>query len=573
MTAKNPLQLVLLWHMHQPDFRDFKTGEFTQPWVYLHAMKDYTDMAAHLENHPGVRAVVNLVPILLDQLEDYADQFATGSIRDPLLRLLACENLDAVSPAERELILNQCFRANHSKMIEPFTPYKRLRDLFQYVLSVESDPVRYLSGQYLADLLTWYHLSWTGETIRRKEEAVVRLMTRGENFSHADRMTVFQLIGTQIRDIIPRYRRLAESGRIEISTTPHYHPIGPLLLDFSCAHEAIPHASLPAADHYSGGRSRATWHLQSAQHSHRRRFDEVPPGVWPAEGALSTPFLKVLAEHRVAWTASGERVLANTLRKAGQPADDPHDFLYRPYCAEFEGHRLHCFFRDDRLSDLIGFEYKGWHGKDAAGHFIAQLEEIAARAPQGSPVVSVILDGENAWEYYPYNAFYFLDELYRSLESHSGIRTATFSEVLAAPDVGGDPASVSLVRPLPELVSGSWVYGDLSTWIGSEQKNRAWDLLASAKQSYNLVMASGRLDEQAMQAASRQLAICEGSDWFWWFGDYNPQHSVAVFDRLFRANLANLYQLLQLPAPIQLSEPISRGGGHPDLGGAMRRAA
>jgi alpha-amylase/alpha-mannosidase (GH57 family) len=194
--------------------------------------------------------------------------------------------------------------------------------------------------------------------------------------------------------------------------------------------------------------------------------------------------------------------------------------------------------------------------------------------PEGeSPVVSVILDGENAWEYYPYNAFYFLDELYRALGSHPDIRTATFSEVLADPDAGGEPGSVGLVRPLPQLVSGSWVYGDLSTWIGSEQKNRAWDLLASAKQSYNLVMASGRLSEEAMQAVSRQLAICEGSDWFWWFGDYNPPEAVAVFDGLFRANLTNLYKLLQLPAPAQLSEPISRGGGHPDLGGAMRRVA
>jgi alpha-amylase/alpha-mannosidase (GH57 family) len=572
MPVTPQLRLVLLWHMHQPDFRDFNTGEFTQPWVYLHAIKDYTDMAAHLENHPGVHAVVNLVPILLDQLEDYNDQFATGKIRDPLLRLLARENLDDITSAERELVLNQCFRANHTKMIEPFTPYKRLRDLFQYIVSIEGDPARYLSGQYLADLLTWYHLSWTGETVRRKEETVVRLMTRGENFTHVDRMALFALIGGLVTDIIPRYRKLADSARIEISTTPHYHPIGPLLLDFGCAREATPEVPLPAADHYSGGRSRLTWHLESAQRSHRRRFDAVTPGVWPAEGALSTPFLKLLAEHQIAWTASGQRVLTNTLHKAGLAAEDPNEFLYRPYHVELEGHRLHCFFRDDVLSDLIGFEYKGWNGKDATVHFIAQLEQIRARAPAGeSPVVSVILDGENAWEYYPYNAFYFLDELYRALESHPSIGTATFSEVLA--DLGGASPTDSLARPLPPLVAGSWVYGNLTTWIGSEQKNRAWDLLATAKQCYNLVMASGRLNDAAMQAAARQLAICEGSDWFWWFGDYNPAESVAIFDRLFRANLANLYQLLQLAAPAQLSDPISRGGGHPDLGGAMRRAA
>jgi alpha-amylase/alpha-mannosidase (GH57 family) len=570
--SKQPLRLVLLWHMHQPDFRDFNTGEFTQPWVYLHAIKDYADMAAHLENHPGVHAVVNLVPVLLDQLEDYADQFTTGRMRDPLLRLLARENLDDADAAERQFVLNQCFRVNHAKMIEPYTPYKRLRDLYQYVASIEGDPARYLSGQYLSDLLTWYHLSWTGETVRRKEETLVQLMTRGENFSHAERMALFGLIGKLVTNIIPRYRTLAQSSRVEISTTPHYHPIGPLLLDFACAREAVAEAQLPAADHYPGGRSRLTWHLESAQRSHRHRFDTKAPGVWPAEGALSAAFLKLLAEHKVAWTASGQRVLANTLRKAGLPADEPRDFLYRPYHVEFEGHRLHCFFRDDLLSDLIGFEYKGWHGSDASAHFVAQLEQIRARAPAGeSPVVSVILDGENAWEYYPYNAFYFLDELYKALESHAGIRTATFSEVLG--DLAGASKTGSLARPLPQLVSGSWVYGNLSTWIGSEQKNRAWDLLASAKQCYNLVMASGRLTEATMQSAARQLAICEGSDWFWWFGDYNPQEAVAMFDRLFRANLTNLYTLLQLPVPAQLSEPVGRGGGHPDLGGAMRRAA
>ena len=573
MAAKHPLRLVLMWHMHQPDFRDLATGEFAHPWVYLHAIKDYADMAAHLENHPQVHAVVNLVPILLDQLEDYCDQFDSGKLRDPLLRLLARENLERSSDAERELILNQCFRANHGKMIEPYTPYKRLRDLYQSVIALGGDPVRYLSGEYLSDLLTWYHLSWMGETVRRKEECVVQLMTRGERFTHADRMRVFELIGRLVKDVIPRYRRLADSGRVELSTTPHYHPIGPLLLDFGSARETVPDAPLPAADHYSGGRSRITWHLSSAQESHRRRFQADALGIWPAEGALSAPFLKLLSEHKVGWTASGEAVLTNTLRQTGLPIAERNAFLYRPYALQNEGHRLYCFFRDDRLSDLIGFEYKGWHGKDAAAHFIAELESIhAAASADQPPVVSVILDGENAWEFYPYNAFYFLDDLYRALESHPSIQTATFAQILADPAPGVRVPS-DVVRTLPPLVAGSWVYGNLQTWIGSEPKNRAWDLLASAKQSYNLVMASGRLSEPDMQAATTQLAICEGSDWYWWFGDYNPPEAVSVFDRLFRANLANLYRLLQLPAPAQLSEPISRGGGHPDLGGAMRRAA
>jgi len=571
MDDKQSLQLVLLWHMHQPDFRDFSTGEFRHPWVYLHALKDYTDMAAHLENHPGMRAVVNLVPILLDQLEDYADQFATGQIRDPLLRLLARENLDELDLVERQRIVEQCFLGNHIKMIEPFTPYKRLRDLFQYVRDLGGEPVRYLSGQYLADLLTWYHLSWTGETVRRKEETIVRLMTRGENFTHADRRSLFDLIGQLIRDVIARYRRLAESGRVELSSTPQYHPIGPLLLDFGCTRDALPEAPLPNADRYPGGRSRLAWHIHTARDSHTRRFASPPRGLWPAEGAVSTAFAQVLAEEGTGWIASGEALLANSLKKSGLTVTSRQDYLYRPYRMQFGQHGINCFFRDDRLSDLIGFEYKQWHGKDAAAHFMSQLDEIRMQAPEGeTPVVSVILDGENAWEYYPYNGFYFLEDLYRSLESHTDIRTATFADITTQLEEKGNSIKA---HALPQLAAGSWVYGNLSTWIGSPQKNLAWDLLASAKQCYDLVIASGRLSEEAMATASRQLAICEGSDWFWWFGDYNPPHAVAMFDQLFRANLVNLYGLLQLPAPAQLSEPISRGGGDPDLGGAMRRAA
>jgi alpha-amylase/alpha-mannosidase (GH57 family) len=568
MSSPRKLKLVLMWHMHQPEFRDQNTGEFLHPWVYLHALKDYSDMAAHLERHPGVKAVINLVPILLDQLEDYADQFATGRLRDPYLRLLVRPELHTLDRSERKRILDQCFRANHSTMVEPFPAYRRLRDIHRSLSELGTDPARCLSGEYLADLITWYHLSWTGETVRRRHELVVQLMTRGEGFSHADRMQLFELMGVVVRELLGRYRDLAQRGQIEISTTPHYHPIGPLLLDFACARESMPDAPLPEAPAYPGGRQRALWHLDSACRSHEQRFGARPTGVWPAEGALSTPFARLLAQRGVGWAASGEGMLANTLKSRGGDVSDRSAFLYRPYRVEFPGAALTCLFRDDRLSDLIGFEYKSWHGRDAANHFIGQLETILAQTPAGEePVVCIILDGENAWEYYPYNAFYFLDDLYGELASHPSIRTMTCSEVLA------DPAAVALTRPLPALTTGSWVYGNLSTWIGSHDKNRAWDLLCNAKHSYDLVVASGRLTESELAAASRQLAVCEGSDWFWWFGDYNPSESVASFDRLFRDNLINLYRLLKLDAPAALNEPVSRGAVHAHTEGAMRRAA
>jgi alpha-amylase/alpha-mannosidase (GH57 family) len=249
--------------------------------------------------------------------------------------------------------------------------------------------------------------------------------------------------------------------------------------------------------------------------------------------------------------------------------------MYRPYAVRDLEQQIHCFFRDDRLSDLIGFEYGKWFGRDAVNHFISELEQIYHQTEaHESPVVSVILDGENAWEYYPYNAYYFLSELYEALAAHPFIRMTTFSEYLAGCGEGAGRPACAVAQTLPQVVAGSWVYGTLSTWIGSAEKNRAWDLLCAAKHSYDLVMASGRLSPSEQEAAGKQLADCESSDWFWWLGDYNPAPSVASFDLLFRQNLANLYRLLQLPVPASLDQPISHGGaGGAEAGGTMRRGS
>lgn len=563
---KKQVDLVFLWHMHQPDYRDYSSGDFVLPWTYLHAIKDYTDMAYHLERHPKVRVIINFVPILLDQLEDYTDQFATGQLRDPLLRLLALENFDGISADQRQLALDACFRSNHTRMISPFPAYLLLLEMFQRLQA--GGALSYLSGQYMADLLTWYHLAWCGESVRREHAMVAQLMSKAVGFSYADRRQLLDIIGKSISDIIPRYRKLAESGQIEISTTPHYHPLAPLMIDFASAKEAMPDAPLPISPHYPKGRLRVTAHVRMAKESHHRRFGVEPQGMWPAEGSLSLETLEVLASEGCRWTASGENVLINSLRKTQHNLSERYHYLYRPYHVGSGVDNLQCFFRDDRLSDLIGFEYSRWHGKDAANHFIDQVAGIAHQAADGeTPLVSVILDGENAWEYYPYNGFYFLDELYTALDNHEQIRTTTYGDYIQQ---ASQP--VAHTHNLGDIVAGSWVNGNFSTWIGSPDKNRAWDLLCVAKQSFDMVMSSDRLSKAEQEAAESQLCSCESSDWFWWFGDYNPAQSVASFDRLFRHNLAELYRLLKLPSPPNLSETISHGSGSVETGGAMKRA-
>ena len=574
------LDLVFLWHMHQPDYRDHASGECVMPWTYLHAMKDYTDMAAHLERHPTIRAVVNFVPVLLDQIDDYIEQFAAAQLqplqplhpegfRDPLLRLLAAPDLDALEAAERKYLLEACFRCHHATMLAPFSHYQRLHELHESLAREGEAALAYLSGAYLADLVTWYHLAWTGETERRREPLLAQLMAKGEGYSLADRQGLLAFIGNTLANLVPRYRALQARGQIELSSTPASHPLSPLLLDFQSARESLPESALPLATLYPGGRERVRKHLTLARESHTQRFGQPPTGMWPAEGALSADFAHLLSAAGCRWAASGENVLQHSLGAAVAAAGG---HAYHPWqLAEAPG--LTLFFRDDRLSDQIGFEYSKWHGCDAAAHFVAQLETIAAAAPEGEvPLVSIILDGENAWEYYPYNGYYFFDDLYGLLEAHPSIRTSTYADVL------GDASRPAPSR-LPRLTAGSWVYGTLCTWIGDPAKNHAWDLLCAAKQSYDQIVASGRLSADEVAAAEAQLAVCESSDWFWWFGDYNPGPAVIGFDRLFRHNLTNLYRCLHLAPPAQLAVPISTGranadtNAHVDAGGTMRRGS
>jgi alpha-amylase/alpha-mannosidase (GH57 family) len=562
------IDLVFLWHMHQPDYRDHSCSgapEFVLPWVYLHAIKDYTDMVAHLERYPQVRAVVNFVPVLAEQIEDYAAQCASGEYRDPLLRLLATPEGQTLSAADKRQLLDSCFLANHATMLEPFPDYQRLHALYNSLgKPADNEPaLEYLADSYYLDLITWYHLAWSGESERRKEKLLQEMIAKGQGFSHAERRALLDWIGRTLRDLLPRYAALARRGQIELSCTPQTHPLSPLLLDLRAGQQTVPDAPAPTAHEYPGGPERVRRHIVAAQASHTRRFGAPSTGMWPAEGAVSTEFAQQLAAEGVRWIASGEGVLHNSLNQARMQVPHP---AWQPWKLD-RTPGLTLFFRDEHLSDLIGFEYGKWHSGEAAHHFVEQVSNTVKLAPSAEhegqrPMVAVILDGENAWEYYPYNGWYFFEELYALLTHHESIRTTTFATLLAE----RPPPSATL----PALCAGSWVYGTLSTWVGDPAKNRAWDLLAEAKAAYDRTLAA--LDDTQQAAAERQLAICESSDWFWWFGDYNPGPSVESFDRLYRRNLANLYRCLRLEPPAALDHPISAGGGHAEGGGTMRRA-
>jgi alpha-amylase/alpha-mannosidase (GH57 family) len=278
-------------------------------------------------------------------------------------------------------------------------------------------------------------------------------------------------------------------------------------------------------------------------------------GLWPSEGGVSQQALELFGAYGFRWVASGGNVLRNSHDATSRACS------HRVY--RFGNVAIDCIFRDDGLSDLIGFNYSEWHANDAVANLIGHMENIAKVCPDRNDcLIAIILDGENAWEYYPENGYYFLDHLYRDLGKHPGLELTTFEQFLR--DKSPTPAHESHLR------AGSWVYGNFSTWIGDPDKNRGWEILVEAKRTFDEQIATGKLSAEEISAAERQLAICEGSDWFWWFGDYNPSATVNQFDQLYRTHLANLYQMLHVEAPPYLTEVISRGGGQPSRGGVMR---
>ena len=567
------LNVVLCWHMHQPYYRQGLTGEYRLPWVYLHGIKDYSDMAAHLERYPQMRAVVNFVPVLLEQIDDYAQQITNfidrdKPMQDRLLNLLAGIEPIPTDEAGRLQLIRDCQRCHAPRMIHPYPVFNQLLqmvgatdDMGMGCTSLGCS-LRYLNDQYFLDLLTWYHLVWLGQSLRKQDE-VQKLFAHKGSFDNKQRRSLLGVIRDCLAGLIPRYRALYERGQVELSMTPYGHPIIPLLHDFDNMQCATPEAPRPQALTYPDGDTRSAWHVTHGLAVFEQYFGHQPKGVWLAEGGVSEDAVQLLDTHGITWTASGEGVWRNSCHLSGCEGTelDTKRGLFKP--RQHGDYQTRLFFRDDGLSDLIGFRYSDWHADDAARDFVQHLSNIAGFLGNEADqhVVSIILDGENAWEYYPDNGHHFLDAVYDALSTAPRINTTTFSQV----------AATIKALPMPKICAGSWVYGSFSTWIGSADKNRGWDYLVAAKLAYDRVVASKKLDVAQLAVVTQQLAICEGSDWFWWFGDYNPGGSVSDFEQLYREQLRELYKQLDVDPPAMLDVPLSQGGGNAENAGTMRR--
>lgn len=544
----HPLDVVIVWHMHQPYYKDPLKNEYALPWTYLHGIKDYFDMPAIIEDTPGAKAVFNLVPSLIEQLLEYA----SGGAVDPFLEKGKADP-SALSLDDRIFLLENFFSANRQNMIEPSRRYLEL-----LYMAGEGKPgsarerVKHFSDQDLLDLQVWFFLAWTGEAARRRYPAFADLVAKGENFSAADKELLFATQLEVLQAIIPLYRRLHEEGRIELSVTPYFHPILPLLCDIRSARTAMPHALLPAASFCHPEDARAQ--IRRGINYFREIFGFTPTGMWPSEGSVSNETLALIAGNGIRWIATDEEILEKSMDGG---LGHGKERLYRPWRYSCSQGEVGAFFRDHLLSDLIGFTYSQWEAERAVADLCGRLNAIKSRLGGAGRVVPIILDGENAWEYYPDNAYAFLQGMYRGIAGSAALRLTTCSEVLKETHFDGR---------LHTIFPGSWINGSYGIWIGHPEENLAWDLIAQARQaavSANPLVAAALLSGEpsadvTAEAVCRSLYAAEGSDWFWWYGDDHFSPHSDRFDRLFRQHLMNIYRLLGQDPPRQLLEPIKK---------------
>ena len=539
--AEEPIYLSIIWHQHQPVYyKDPDTNVYEKPWVRVHAAKDYVDMAAMLKNYPDIHVTFNLTPSLIRQLDD----FQAGA--KDLYWVIAEVPADQLTDEQKQFLLDRFFDTNR-KIIARFPRYQELLDK-------RDAGGEYTTPDYL-DLQVLFNLAWT-DPDWLAQEPLASLVSKGSNFIESDKAIVFSEHLRSISEVIPVHREMQDAGRIEVTMTPYAHPILPLLVSTRLALIANPTMDLPSKEFAYG--QDAIDQVQLGVQLYLDHFGRAPRGMWPAEGSVAQEIVNMVSAAGIQWMASDEGVLAASLGMESFTRDSKEvvtegDTLYRPYYVQSkQGNPVAMVFRDVVISDKVGFTYSGVSGTAAAKDFINRIHAIRdtliANGNSGPHLVSVILDGENAWENYDNDGKEFLNSLYAGLSEDPLIRTVTPSEFLA----------MAPVQPKIEtLWAGSWIKHDFTTWIGEDEENRAWDYLTTTRELLQKYISGIRqTTPEALHQAQNYMYIAQGSDWFWWFGTDQNSGNDEAFDQQFRSTLKQVYISLGESAPDFLGVPI-----------------
>jgi len=540
--------VALLWHMHQPSYRDPLDGTFVLPWVRLHALKDYWGMVELLAETPQVRVTFNLVPSLLDQL----DAYVSGEAREAELRL-GLAPADRLDESEKVYLLRAGFMAHPENLIGRFPRFAELlalRGPRNDEASLRVAAPRFGAAE-MRDLqvlskLAWFDLDW-----REKDAALRTLIAKGRDYTEEDKRVLAERERALLAAVVPAYRRAADEGRIELSASPYYHAILPLLCDSDVHREAHPGAYVPRRFRHPED---AADQIRRAVDRHTQVFGRPPAGMWPSEGSVSEEAVTEMARAGLRWTASDEGVLERSvqrpLHRDSRGTAHPVDLLYRPWIRRTPAGEIGMLFRDRTLSDLIGFSYSGSDPEHAAHDLLERIRRIGdtwtREGQPGDPVVPIILDGENAWEHFREGGRTFLRLFYAGLQGDPRLRAVTMSDAMAA----GTP------QELPRVFAGSWIHADFSVWIGHADDRRAWDFLGAARDSLAAAEKEGKVAAPALERGREAFRAASGSDWCWWYGDDHSSENDYEFDRLFRRHLRAVYEAIGLTAPEALSETL-----------------
>ena len=522
-----PLQVAFVWHMHQPYYKDDLTSTYLLPWVRLRSAKDYYKMPALLDGYPKIRATFNLVPSLLAQIEDYGKEESVD-----LFLNLSKRAAGELSAEEREFVLRWMRESPRALRVQQSPRYLDLASRLPDAQFTDKD---------IRDLQVWFNLAWCDPVWVESDARLAELKRKDRDFTEDDKTILFAAQLERIRSVIPKYRELAERGQAELTFSPYYHPILPLICHVDSARSANPHVELPER-HFSH-REDAERQIELGMGLFERMLGRRPKGMWPSEMAVGESVIGLAEKAKVDWMISDEEVLARSLE--GQFNRDEH--LYQPKRVAREGGAVSMVFRDSQLSNVIGFDYQRMSSVDAARDLMARLRRIRDAQGDRDFLAVIALDGENAWEFYPRDGHDFLNAVYTELESTSDIETTTVSDFLA------EHAPQQLLH---HLHTGSWIGASLDTWIGDPEHNVAWDLLAETRDWLEAQSQQRPKDSQQAALAWREILITEGSDWFWWFSRKHDSGMDPIWDNQFRLHLRNVYKLMGARAPARLFQPI-----------------
>jgi alpha-amylase/alpha-mannosidase (GH57 family) len=546
MDPNKKLSVAFLWHMHQPCYKDTLTGEYLMPWVRLHAVKDYFPMAALLEKFDNVKATFNLVPSLLEQINDYVHNDATDTFLN-----LTLKKATSLTVEDKLDILENFFRVNFKRFIEPNEHYSALlirRGVQNITERSLKRRIKNFSSQDFLDLQILFNLAWFHSISIDEDVNLKDLAGRGSSYTEGDKEYIVMKQREIMSEIIPLYKKLQDAGRIEISATPFYHPITPLICDTSIASVSMPDAELPKKRFVHP--EDAEWHIAEAIKYHEEQFGQKPRGMWPSEGSVSDEALTIMASHGIKWVATDEDILFNSLAISDKKYRVSKDLLdrriiYRPYKFKKGSKTISMVFRDKNLSDIISFNYNEWDQPAAADDLFAHFKNIAEslRRDTDRGIALIAMDGENAWEYFEDNGRTFFETLYSRLDKDEELEATTISEHLQL-----EPPK----KTLNSIFPASWINHDFKIWIGEEQDNVSWDYLSAVRK--DLVRFTKELEkkggyDESLRNAWKEFHIAEGSDWNWWYGGKAHTGKDNPFDGLYRTHLKNIYKFLKKPAP------------------------